>query len=77
MVHRYFFKTNFILLNYYFDLFIRRHGAEDNLGEALRRKHVKTNAANDSILFDEHQTLVLGIKDKTRYVFAWHARQLM
>lgn len=55
-------------------LLVTRYGAEDDLGEALRWEHVKAYAADDSVVFDERQTLVLGVKDEPRDVLAWHSR---
>jgi hypothetical protein len=58
-------------------LLVTRYGAEDDLGEALRREHVKAYASDDSVVFDERQTLVFGVKDEPRDVLARHSRQLV
>lgn len=36
-----------------FHLFVARDRAEDDLGEALRGKHVKTDATNHTVVFDK------------------------
>jgi hypothetical protein len=44
-----FFKYDFLFLTH-FDLFVRRYGAEDDFGKALRGKHMKANSADRSIV---------------------------
>ena len=55
-------------------LLVTRYGAEDYLGEALRREHVKAYSADDAVVFDERQTLVFGVEDEPRDVLARHSR---
>ncbi len=46
----------------YLNLLIGCNGTEDDLGEALSRKHPKTDATDDAAIFDKGEGLVLPVK---------------
>lgn len=48
--------------NFYFNLLVWRHSTKYNFWEPLRWEHVKADAANYSIVFDQDKAFVFSVK---------------
>lgn len=53
----------------YLHLLIGCDSAEDNLREALSGKHPKTDASNDTAIFDESKSLVLPVRHGSAHYY--------
>ena len=49
-----------------FDLFVRGHSTEDDLGEALGREHTEADSTDDPSVLDEGEGFVLGVKHQPK-----------